>query len=95
MMRPDLRKTPQYNVAMLLEDIKLRRPNYLFDGGQWVDYSIASGLLRELAEQQCSYLFERAVRRNKYGYVIYRLNNDDALIEQCGNSLQSRSVISP
>jgi hypothetical protein len=95
MMRPDLRKTPQYNVAMLLEDIKLRRPNYLFDGGQWVDYSIASGLLRELAEQQCSYLFERAVRRNKYGYVIYRLHNDDALIEQCGNSLQSRSVISP
>lgn len=95
MMRPDLHKTPQYNVAMLFEDIKLRRPNYLFDAGQWVDYSPASGLLRELAEQQCTYLFERVVRRNKYGYVIYRLHNDDALIEQCSNTLQQKPIISP
>lgn len=95
MMRPDLKKTPQYDVVMLLEDIKLRRPNYLFDAGQWVDYSPASGLLRELAEQRCTYLFERVVGRNKYGYVIYRLQNDNALIEQCGNTLQPKPIISP
>lgn len=95
MMRPDLDKMPQYDVAMLLEDIKSRRPNYLFDGGQWVDYTPASGLLRELAEQQCTYLFERVVRRNKYGYVIYRLHNDDALIEQCANTLHHKPNVSP
>lgn len=95
MMRPDLRNMPQYNVSMLLEDIKLRRPNYLFDGGQWVDYTPASGLLRELAEQQCPYLFERVVKRNKYGYIIYRLQNDDSLIQQCSNTLQNKPVISP
>jgi hypothetical protein len=95
MMRPDLRKFPNYDTAMLLADIKLRRPNYLFDGGQWVDYSIASGVLRELAEQKCTYLFEKVGKRNKYGYVIYRLQNDDALLEQCANTLQPQPIISP
>jgi hypothetical protein len=87
LMRPDLHKFPNYDAAMLLVDIKLRRPNYLFDGGQWVDYSTASGVLRELAERKCTYLFEKVGKRNKYGYVIYRLQNDDALLEQCANTL--------
>jgi hypothetical protein len=95
MMRPDLRKFPNYDAAMLLADIKLHRPNYLFDGGQWVDYSIASGVLRELAEQKCTYLFEKVGKRNKYGYVIYRLQNDDALLEQCANTLQPHPIIAP
>jgi hypothetical protein len=95
MMRPDLRKTPGYDVAMLFADINLRRPNYLFDAGQWVDYSPASGLLRELTEQQCPYLFDRVLARNKYGYVVYRLHNDNAFIEQCGNTLQHKPVTSP
>jgi hypothetical protein len=95
MMRPDLQKFPHYDAAMLLADIKLRRPNYLFDGGQWVDYSIASGVLRELAEQKCTYLFEKVGRRNKYGYVIYRLQNDDALLEKCANTLRPQPIISP
>jgi hypothetical protein len=97
MMRPtkyDWQPTPD-DIAILLEAIKLRRPNYLFDAGQWVDYSPASGQLRELAEQRCTYLFDRVVRRNKYGYVIYRLKNDDALIEQCGNTLQHQPNTSP
>lgn len=95
MMRPDLRKFPNYDTALLLADIKLRRPNYLFDGGQWVDFTIASGVLRELAEQKCSYLFEKIGKRNKYGYVIYRLQNDDALLEQCAKTLQPQPIISP
>lgn len=97
MMRPkqnDWKPAP-HDIDILLEDIKSRRPNYLFDAGQWVDYSPASGLLRELAEQQCPYLFERVLNRNKYGYVLYRLHNDDALIEQCANALQYKTIISP
>jgi hypothetical protein len=89
MMRPDLQKNPKYNAAMLLEDLNQRRPDYLFDGGQWVDYTIASGVLRELAEQRCPDLFEKVLRRNKYGYVTYRLNKDDALFEHCRNTLQA------
>lgn len=97
MMRPrqnDWKPVP-HDIDILLEDIKSRRPNYLFDAGQWVDYSPASGLLRELAEQQCPYLFDRVLNRNKYGYVLYRLHNDDALMEQCGNTLQHKTIISP
>lgn len=90
MLRPSRHET-----TALLEDIKSRRPNYLFDAGQWVDYSPASGILRELAEQRCPYLFERVIRRNKYGYVLYRLKNDDALIEQCGNTLQHNPAVLP
>jgi hypothetical protein len=97
MMRPKQNdwKLAQHDIDILLEDIKSRRPNYLFDAGQWVDYSPASGLLRELAEQQCPYLFDRVLKRNKYGYVLFRLHNDDALIEQCGNTLKLKTIISP
>jgi hypothetical protein len=88
-------KPTTHDIDILLDDVKSRRPNYLFDAGQWVDYSPASGILRELAERQCPFLFDRVLNRNKYGYVLYRLHNDDALIEQCGNALQHRPVISP
>lgn len=93
MMRPDFQKKPQYDVAMLLEEIKVRHPNYLFDAGPWLAFGPGSAVLRKLAEQQCPYLFERVAT---HGYVVYRLRNGDALIEQCANNaLQLKPVVSP
>jgi hypothetical protein len=88
MMRPDYHKNKSpYDTAMLLEEIKLRRPNYLFDTGQ-IDQNLATVVLRKLAEQQCPAIFERLTGQNKYSYVIYRLHYDNTLVDKCMKTLQ-------
>lgn len=90
MMRPDYRGTKKYGPKELLIEIDNNRPDYLFDSGPKVAYGPGSKQLRKLAETYCSKLFEKSVEPpNKYGYTVYRLQNNDALIENCFAKLEA------
>jgi hypothetical protein len=96
MMRPNDAKISKYDDVALVEEIRVRRPNFLFDAGTAHAYGLGNALLVELAEHQCPYLFERVVgKENVFGYVVYRLHNNDVLIEKCATFLQSMTKLAP
>jgi len=91
MIKPNFSKL--YDAHMLLEEIKISRPNYLFDAGE-IYKSPKSLILRDLAITQCPFLFERLNGENKYSYIIYSLHDDIALIEQCNTVLNNNKSTS-
>jgi len=88
-MRPAFREVAEYDLWALLQEIRDKRPDYLFDSGQHVAFGPGSMLLRELAQERCPELFDKvAAPPNKYGYTIYALHHDDDLLTRCGDRLQ-------
>ena len=74
-IRPDHRAV-KLDVERIRADIVRDRPDYLFDAGDYVDYGPGSALLRKLVAQ-CEDWFETvATPPNRYGYTVYRLDND-------------------
>ena len=74
-VRPDHR-TGNLDAARIKAEIARDRPDYLFESGDLVAYGPATALLRDLV-LECRDWFERVVDpTNKYGYTVYRLNND-------------------
>jgi hypothetical protein len=88
-MRPAYPNGTEYGLPALLDEIKRQRPDYLFESGPEVSFGPGSERLRELAEERCSELFVKcATPPNYFGYTLYRLRNDDALITRCGETLK-------
>jgi len=84
MIRPAFREMEDYNLQSLVDEIREHRPDYLFDSGQRVAYGPGAALLRELAENQCPQLFEiKAGPPNRFGYTVYRLHENEAMLDRC------------
>ena len=88
MIRPAFRETDDYNLQSLVDEIREHRPDYLFDSGPRVAYGPGAALLRELAENRCPQLFEKkAGPPNRFGYTVYRLSDDQAILDRCAAGL--------
>ena len=74
-IRPDHRAV-KLDIERIRVDIIRNRPDYLFDAGDYVDYGPGSALLRELVAKCEDWFHTVAAPPNKYGYTVYRLDND-------------------
>ncbi len=88
-MRPGGLDPRSYTQVSLLDEIRLTRPDYLFDSGPEVAFGPGYLRLRELADE-CPELFEKRVTPpNKSGYTVYQLRKHDVLIDNCRTKLNN------